>query len=300
MRKIHLYIFSALLLTGLFGSCRQTNDAAADYDSTALKLAVLPTIECLPFYYADSLGLFEAAGLPLRLVTFKAAMDADTAFANGGVDGIVSDMVKACIWQSDSDSLHMPMCGDLRLWLVAASGTQMTKTSSLKEKIFAITRNSALDFFIDQLQEKVGLQPLDINRPQINNLQLRMSMVDQNQMDGAVLPEPYASETVARGATRLYGSDELMLNGMMCVLFADSVGRQRHDDLAKLRQVYDQAVDALNTDTIASVLDFIPAEHRTFLPDTLFTNTPFTHSHAPNDSLVARIKTWAKGRSLIK
>lgn len=299
MRKL-IYILSFLGLIGLFGSCGQTEKVKMDTDSTALKLGVLPTMECLPFYYADSIGIFDSLGIDVKLVTFEAAMDADTAFVNGCIDGIVTDLVKECIWRGNGDTAHVAMVGDLRLWLVTAPKARLLKAESIKEKIIGITRHSSVDYFADKILESVKLQSIELNKPQINNLRLRGLMVDQDQYDGAILPEPYASEAVARGAKRLTGTEDLKLTNLLCVLFNDSVSQVRKDEIQKIRKAYDMAVLALNTDTLSNVLDFIPEQQRIFLPDTLFKYVPMKPSITYDDTMMTDVKKWVKGRGLVK
>ena len=299
MHKL-IYILSFLGLIGLFGSCGQTEKVKMDTDSTALKLGVLPTMECLPFYYADSIGIFDSLGIDVKLVTFEAAMDADTAFVNGCIDGIVTDLVKECIWRGNGDTAHVAMVGDLRLWLVTAPKARLLKAESIKEKIIGITRHSSVDYFADKILESVKLQSTELNKPQINNLRLRGLMVDQDQYDGAILPEPYASEAVARGAKRLTGTEDLKLTNLLCVLFNDSVSQVRKDEIQKIRQAYDMAVLALNTDTLSNVLDLIPEQQRILLPDTLFKYVPMKPSITYDDTMMTDVKKWVKGRGLVK
>ena len=299
MHKL-IYILSFLGLIGLFGSCGQTEKVKMDTDSTALKLGVLPTMECLPFYYADSIGIFDSLGIDVKLVTFEAAMDADTAFVNGCIDGIVTDLVKECIWRGNGDTAHVAMVGDLRLWLVTAPKARLLKAESIKEKIIGITRHSSVDYFADKILESVKLQSTELNKPQINNLRLRGLMVDQDQYDGAILPEPYASEAVARGAKRLTGTEDLELSNLLCVLFNDSISQVRKDEIQKIRQAYDMAVLALNTDTLSNVLDFIPEQQRILLPDTLFKYVPMKPSITYDDTMMTDVKKWVKGRGLVK
>lgn len=299
MHKL-IYILSFLGLIGLFGSCGQTEKVKMDTDSTALKLGVLPTMECLPFYYADSIGIFDSLGIDVKLVTFEAAMDADTAFVNGCIDGIVTDLVKECIWRGNGDTAHVAMVGDLRLWLVTAPKARLLKAESIKEKIIGITRHSSVDYFADKILESVKLQSTELNKPQINNLRLRGLMIDQDQYDGAILPEPYASEAVARGAKRLTGTEDLKLTNLLCVLFNDSVSQVRKDEIQKIRKAYDMAVLALNTDTLSNVLDFIPEQQRIFLPDTLFKYVPMKPSITYDDTMMTDVKKWVKGRGLVK
>ena len=295
-----LFIFLWVAALGLCGSCNQTKGEAVEEDSTALRLGVLPTMDCLPFYYADSMGLFRSEGVQVSLVTFDAAMDADTAFMNGSIDGLVSDLVKACVWRENGDSLHVGMVGDLRLWLITAAKARLLKTESIKEKIIGLTRNSATDYFADKVLASVKLQSLDLNKPQINNIRLRTLMVDQDQYDGAILPEPYASEAVARGAKRLDGTSDLNVNGLLCVLWNDSIGKARTEDIEKIRKVYDLAVTRLNADSTATVLEYLPQAHRMYLPDTLFNYVPLSPSLQFNDSMMNDVRIWAKGRGLVK
>lgn len=285
---------------GVFGSCNQTETVAKEYDSTSLRLAVMPTMDCLPFYYADSLGIFDSLGVKIRLITFDAAMDADTAFKNGDVDGIVSDLVKLSIWRGNGDSLTVAMANDLNLWLVTAQNARIGRVESIKEKIIGITRHSALDFVADKILESVKLQSMDMNKPQINKISLRTLMLDQNQYDGAILPEPFASEAVARGAKRLIGTSELNLPCMMTVLFCDSVAKSRKNEIDNIVNAYNMAVDAINEDTLSNTLDFIPAKSSVYVPDTLFTPQSYKHATTLSDSMLIQAQKWAKGRGLIK
>ena len=293
MRKL-VYILSLLWMAGMVGACRQTEGTGRDMDSTALRLGVLPTVDCLPFYYADSMGLFDSAGIQVKLVTFDAGMDADTAYMNGSIDGIVTDLVKTCIWQGQGDTAQVVMVGDLRLWLVTAPKARLLSVESLKEKIIGITRLSAVDYFTDRILSSAKMQSLDLNKPQINEIKLRTLMVDQDQYDGAILPEPFASEAVARGAKRLTGTEDLKVERLLCVLFGDSIGKVRKDNMGKIRQVYDQAVERLNADTLSNVLEYIPEAHRMYLPDTLYIYKPLNASVAFDDSMLVDVKAWVK------
>lgn len=307
-----------MMVVGLLGACGETVETVADEDSTALRLGVLPTVDCLPFYYADAVGLFDSLGVNLKLVTFDAAMDADTAFRNGDIDGIVTDLVKATLWEKEGDSLQVVMGGELRLWLVTAQNARLLKAESLKEKIIGITRNSAVDLTADYILSRAKFQSTDLNKPQINNIKLRCYMVDQNQYDGALLPEPYASECEARGARRVIGTPELGLN-LSAVIMKDSVLARHKEDIPKLKQAYDIAVEQLNQlvaqyaeaqndSTLTGAEDalqlqlmrYFPQSRSIEIPDTLVKYPTFLHASMPTDSAFAQAKRWCQGRTLLK
>ena len=299
--KNNVYIPTCLLslLFFCFPCCQNNNNTNADTDSTAIKLGLMPTIDCLPFYYADSTGIFDSLGINVKLITFESAIDADTSFVKGHIDAIASDLVKVCLWE-ETDSIHTIMSGDLNLWLVTSRNARILKAESLREKIIGITRHSAVDFFTDKVLESVGLNSIDLNKPQINNLRLRTLMTDQNQYDGSVLPEPYASEAVARGAKRLKSSDDLHLSGMLCVAVSDSLYKHKGNETSKLKMAYDKAVEELNTDTLLNLCSFLPSKYTMHIPESIFSHEPLHKSSSHNDSLKLVIKKWLEERNLIK
>ncbi|MBQ9362975.1 MAG: ABC transporter substrate-binding protein [Bacteroidaceae bacterium] len=316
------HILTSLFIVTAFCSCNRGQEAQTApsnaYDSLTIRLAVLPTADCLPFYYAKEEGLFDSLGIKVKLKTYRAAMDADTAFLGTTADAIWSDMVKACIWKSGGDSVSVVMQTQLDLYLMTAYSARIRQISSLKEKIIGITRNSAVDLVADQILSRAKFLSTDLNKPQINNIKLRCYMVDQNQYDGALLPEPYASECEARGARRVIGTPELGLN-LSAVIMKDSVLARHKENIPKLKQAYDIAArqlnqliisyDSLKTDTVLMaskdapqllLMKYIPQSRSIEIPDTLVKFPKFLPASVPTDSAFTQAKRWCQGRTLLK
>lgn len=300
MRRIQPFLLAALMLASAV-SCHREAESAPDTDSTALSIALLPVMDCLPFYVADSLGLFDSLGVSVRLCTYEAAMDADTAFQRGRVDGIVTDLVKAVTWRSRGDSLRALRCARLNLSLVTAHAARIREAKSIKEKVIGITRNSALDYMADIILRENGMIPKDLNRPQINNIELRQRMVDQNQYDGALLPEPYAAQSVANGAKRILSSGDLPnLNPLLALVFRDSAILSRREDLLRVLRACDRACDYINSRREMprnGLTRFLPLANA--VEDSLVQVPAFAPSALPPDSLLTSIRTWCRSRTLL-
>ena len=311
-------VVAVALLCACGGEQAKQTQKGPDYDSLTIRLAVLPTADCLPFYYAEEEGLFDSLGVKVKLKTYRAAMDADTAFMGTTADAIWSDMVKACVWRGRGDSVRVVMATQLDLYLMTAFSARIRQISSLKEKIIGITRNSAVDLTADYILSRAKFQSTDLNKPQINNIKLRCYMVDQNQYDGALLPEPYASECEARGARRVIGTPELGLN-LSAVIMKDSVLARHKDDIPKLKQAYNIAVEQLNQlvaqyaeaqndSTLTGAEDalqlqlmrYFPQSRSIEIPDTLVRYPTFLPASMPTDSAFAQAKRWCQGRTLLK
>lgn len=77
-------IITLLLSIAAIVSCTQkgtqpTAEELAARDSLALHIAVMPTTDCLPMYLAAECGIADSLGLDIRLHTYLAQMDVDTA-----------------------------------------------------------------------------------------------------------------------------------------------------------------------------------------------------------------------------
>lgn len=298
------HFLSAFLTITLlsFLSCgdNKTNEADESADSSVLSIAVLPTYDCIPFYYAAEEGLFDSLGVKIRLVTFKSSMDADTAFCRGVVKGAVTDIVKASIWRSNGDSVKVVMAMNPEISLVTAKAARLFNTTSIKEKIVAITRHSMLDFTADKILESVKIASEDLNKPQINDITLRTQMTNQNQYDGALLPEPYTTEaTQVWGAKLLTTSSQLGLNYMATLVFNDSTITARKDDIKKVIEAYQIAVDQLNKKK-EYPLHYIPKESTLEISDSVFQYKNISPANLPSDSLLNKVNVWILGRKLVK
>ncbi|MCM1311406.1 MAG: ABC transporter substrate-binding protein [Bacteroides sp.] len=307
-----------LLITAmstLFVCCdRNGNNHNSDSqsDSTVLRIAVLPTTDCLPFYMADQCGIFDSLGLHIQLVTFNAAADCDTAFIGGSIDGMVSDMVKAVVMRSKGDSVKAVMGTELNVYMLAAKNARIKRVSSIKEKIFAITRNSALDLTTDKILEAANMGSEELNKPQINDIKLRAKMLDQNQYDGALLPEPYASACMTKGAVKITDAEKTKLN-LSAVVFRENAITTKGEQIKMLTKAYDSAIERIanmtkeNADTdkkgasatnAVRLISYIPSGIT--LHDSINIILPQKTASIPDETVFKEVVEWAKGRSLLK
>lgn len=217
----------------------EVKEGGNDSDSLAIHIAVLPTKECAPFCIAQECGLYDSLGISVIIDTFAAAMDADTAFVNGDVHILVSDSLKMGYFQQQfaSDSVMSILTDSLRLSLLTSKPARIKSIKNLKEKIIAVTRNSAIDYYADQVMDKAKIKREYLNRPQINNIELRANMLNLNQYDGAILPEPFATMCEEAGAVRVTSSSEPLLR----ILVRKQTYTTRKADIDKIIEAYKTA-----------------------------------------------------------
>ena len=161
-------------------------------DSLALKVAVLPTLDCLPIFVASERGWFDSLKIDVRLRPFKAQMDVDTALVGGSVQGAATDLVRAERMQKKGTPLHYATATNAMWQLIANRTARVKEPRQLGDKMVAMTRFSATDLLTDKALEGVKTSAT-VYRVQINDVALRLQMLRNNEMDALWLPEPQAT-----------------------------------------------------------------------------------------------------------
>lgn len=219
------------------GSPQTQTGAATDSlaaDTAVLRLGLMPTLDCLPFYYARRAGIFDSLGLDVELQTFTAQMDLDTALAGGSADGIYSDLVRSVLMAHRAQAQPTIVMATDGAWnVVVTASLRLRNASQLDERMIAVARHSASDLVSDHVAKAGGLRPDRIYRPQINNVNLRAAMLTNAQVDAAVLPEPQATQARTRGHKQIYSTADEKLN-LGCFTF----NRQRLNSPRKVAQMY--------------------------------------------------------------
>ena len=119
-------------------------------DSLALKVAVLPTLDCLPMFVAAERGWFDSLKIDVRLRPFKAQMDVDTALVGGSVEGAITDLVRSERMRNRGTSLNYVAATNTAWQLVANRTARIKETRQLGDKMVAMTRFSATDLLTDR------------------------------------------------------------------------------------------------------------------------------------------------------
>lgn len=265
-------------------------------DSVAFKVGVLPTLDCLPVFVAQQYCLFDSVGVDIRLKYFSSNIDCDTAFANGYLQGMFCDLVRcAKIEDKYGVEIKYPIVTRGDWSLVGNHNIRIKTLKHLDNKMVAITRHSLLDMMADMAIDSASLDPERVYKVQINDINLRLMMLKNNEIDAVILPEPQATEAMTMKNIRLANSNKLGL-AMGCLAFnkvqmTDSVrGRQ----LSAFIEIYDRAVDSINKNGLTYYGDLIMqrcgVEQATV--DSLSKEYELPHATAATQEQIERAEKW--------
>ena len=261
MKKLLWIIVTICLVVGCSESYEETKRItraqrlkAMREDSAALKVAVLPTLDCLPIYLAKEHQMFDTA-VDIRLKLFTAQMDIDTALANNRVEVGVSDLVRVERLKKQGDSLRYLTSTNAYWQLVTNRGARILDLKHLDDKMLAMTRYSVTDLLGDFAVDSAKLKTERVFRIQINDVNVRLKMLENNEMDALILTEPQAA--AARLLKHKVLLDTRKLNMEMGVIVSQWNGMNEENRAKQLRAFmrgYNKACDSITTKLVTPLI----------------------------------------------
>lgn len=257
-----IVVFGAYIMF-LLSSCGNSNavdnndkTTADDKDTLALKIAVMPTLDCLPFFIAKEQGIFEKEGLKVSLKMFNAQMDCDTALTSGFVDGAFTDLVRVEHLNKEGLGCVARTSTSASWQLLSNKNAKITNLTQLEDKMIASTRFSATHMLADMIMNEAGYSDDKTFFVQINDINIRLMMLRNNEMDAVLLPEPYA--TLARMDNHNVLKDSrqmgLQLGALAFRNYKDTIKSQ---NINKLLVIYEQICDKIDESGLTSYRNLI-------------------------------------------
>lgn len=271
-------------------------------DSAALKVAVMPTLDCLPLFVAEEREMFDTV-VDIRLKCYTAQMDCDTALLRGRVEMAVSDLVRAERmkgekvkgWKGEKVNLGYLTSTNAYWLLIGNRNQRITNLSHLDDRMLAMTRYSVTDLLGDLAVDSAKLKTERVFRIQVNDVNVRLDMLENNEMDALLMTQPQVTQALLLKHHVLL--DTRQLDMQMGVIVEDSVVMS-HPNRRHQREVlikgYNMACDSLNHFGVKHYSDIIRKYYKLSeqalrqLPDTL----TYEHVQAPREQDVAKAKQW--------
>lgn len=226
-------------------------------DSLALKVAVMPTLDCLPLFVAKECEIYDTARLDLRLRYFTAQMDCDTAVVGGSVEGVVSDLVRTERLKREGTLLEYVSSTNAYWQLFTNYRARIKRVDQLGDKMVAMTRFSATDFLTDIAISGVKTSSI-VFRIQVNDVNVRLAMLLNNEMDAMWLTEPQATAARIAGNHSIFDSRDCKLQLGVLAFRSDVMNdKQRKRQIEAMTEAYNAACDSLNIYGVAHYCDVL-------------------------------------------
>lgn len=302
MKNIALIVMSAVIMAACGQSYEEQKRQSiqerirlAKEDSAALKIAVMPTLDCLPLYVARRYNLFDSLGADIRLKYYTAQMDCDTALVNRRVEGAVTDLVRGQRMAGLGTPLTYVAATNAYWQLITNRNARIKELKQLNDKMLAMTRYSATDLLADYAVDSVGLVPEMVFRIQINDEGVRLKMLQNNEMDALLLTEPQATEARLQKNPVLMDSRRLDLRLGAIALRTDvTADTTRQKQVAVMLKAYDMACDSINKHGVRAYRALIAkcCGVTEAVAGALPKDLKFAHAASPRKEDIGRAEKW--------
>ena len=301
MKKMFWIITTICLLVGCGQSYEETKRITREQrlkqlreDSAALKIAVLPTLDCLPIFLAEDHELFDTV-VDIRLKQFTAQMDIDTALMNNRVELGVTDLVRAERMIKQKTPIEYLTATNAYWQIVTNRVARITDLKHLDDKMLAMTRYSVTDLIGDLVVDSAKLKPERVFRLQINDVNVRLKMLENNEMDALVMTEPQAAQ--ARWMKHKVIFDTRKQDMQMGAIVMQSrvlKERMRKVQLKVFIKGYNAACDSINKFGVAHYKDLVMkyCKVRKEAVDTIPKDLKFSHIAKPREKDIERAQKW--------
>lgn len=253
----------------------------------------MPTLDCLPVYLMKEGMLYDSTKLDLRLRVFASQMDCDTAVMRNRVEGSVTDLVRANKMMKKGIALRYFSATNSYWQLIANRTARIRQLNQLGDKMVAMTRFSATDFLTDKTLDTVKTKA-QVFRIQINNVNVRLHMLLNNEMDALWLTEPQATKARLMGHNVI--ADSRGMNAQLGVfVFREDEMKDVHrqKQLKEFTRIYNAACDSINKNGLQAyselIKKYMKVDERTVkaLPKIVF-----KHASSPLQSDINKIKDF--------
>lgn len=202
----------------------------------------MSSMDYLPFIVAEKMGIYDSLGLEVSIVKFFSANDRDAAFQSGNVDGTVIDYTGAALQRANGIPLSIIMKNDGYFHLITGKDRNIRKPEELKGKNIAVSRNTVIEYGMDQILIKAGISPNGINKPEINKIPLRLEMLQSGQIDASLFPDPFATIAVQNGHHSIITTQDLGIS-VTGTIFSEKALKEKRKEIEVLVIGYNYAVE---------------------------------------------------------
>jgi len=302
MRNIFWGLLSVLLLLG----CGQSEEERARQsllekreafrkDSAAFKVAVMPTLDCLPVFVAHEYQLFDTVRTEVRLKLFQAQMDCDTALMRGRVEAAVSDMVRAEYMRKRGLKLHYLTATNAYWQLMVGRTVRAKQYRHLSDKSMGMTRYSVTALLGDLVVDSAKLDREEVFRIQVNDVNVRLKMLENKELDVAWMTEPQATAARLSACQPLADSRDLHV-GMGVMVCPQRVMKDpdRKWQLDIFVKGYNRACDSINKNGIGKYRELMMryCHISQEVADSLPKKLRFQHMDKPMQKDIDRATRW--------
>jgi NitT/TauT family transport system substrate-binding protein len=219
-----------------------------------LKLAVIPVLETLPLYVADSEGLFAAQGVRVEFIPAASAPVRDQLIASGEADGMINEVLTTMLNNREQVQVQIvryarTATAEAPLFrLLASAKSGITSAQELKGVEIGVSQGTIIEYLTDRLLQAEGLSPDEIKTVAVPGISDRMALLESGELSAAMLPDPLSSLAILQGAAVALDDTSHPEYSFSTITFRKTVIDQQPQAIRAFLAAMEEAVEMINAD----------------------------------------------------
>jgi NitT/TauT family transport system substrate-binding protein len=246
-KKSRVKPFFSIILLLLLSACADKKEGhTLSSELQPLTFGLMPSFDGLPHLIAARYGVYDSLDIKVNFITYASATDRDAAFLSGKLDGMLTDYPCAALLQTKGARLRLVMENDGCLSLITSKKYDVRNPEDLKGKNIAISCNTLIEYATDEVMKQARLTPGEANKPEINNIFLRLMMLENGQITASFLPGPATAIAVNDGHTVLLNTIQMGIHSAGTA-FTEETIKEKNEEIRRFITGYNLGVKYLQT-----------------------------------------------------
>ena len=271
----------------------------------ALRVALLPIIDSLPYYVAEQRNYFAEAGVQVEAVSVASGMTRDQLMQSGQIDGMLNEIISSANFNREQPRVKIVTIvrtarpGFPLFRLLAAPGSAYRAIPDLADVPIGISRHTVIEYVTDRLLENSGLSPTQIRKQSVPAIPERYQLLLQGRLPAATLPDPLAMSAMEAGAILVADDTTVGDYSLSILTFSNRAIEAKHEQVQGFVDAWDRAVAAINAEP--QTLRPLMLEKIRIPPNvrTHFQMPPFVRGRVPTEAQWQDVMDWMQSRQLL-
>lgn len=278
----------------------------APAEDVTVRIAVIPVIDTLPMFVAESEGLYAKLGVKVELIPVASAPERDQLLQAGQADGTLNELLSVMFFNRESVQMqavrygHMASKGAGHFFLLASGQSGITDVEQLKGVEIGISQGTIIEYLTDRLLEAEGFTSADIKYVAVPKIPDRMALLASGELKAAVMPDPLGGLAVQQGAVVLLDDTSYPLVGASVISFRKEFIEKHPAAVKAFLAAIEEAVTLINSEPTR--FGALLAEKKIVPPPLVGTyNVPkFPLKGVSSEDEWNDVLAWARGKGLLQ